>query len=75
VNFISAASILDVVFALTVRHSEPYSKVGRATTLCNISLDLCKDYLKQEIHVIIQSKHFCLLDFALRTWKLKYIKQ
>ena len=22
--------------------------------------------LKQEIHVIIQSKHFCLLDFSLR---------
>ena len=23
--------------------------------------------LKQEIHVIIQSKHFCLPDFSLRT--------
>ena len=28
--------------------------------------------LKQEIHVIIQSKHSCLLDFFLRIWKLKY---
>ena len=25
--------------------------------------------------VIIQSKHFCLLDFSLRIIKLKYIKQ
>ena len=32
-------------------------------------------YTDSEIHVIIQSKHFCLLDFFLRTWKLKYIKQ
>ena len=31
--------------------------------------------LKQEIHVIIQSTHACPLDFSLRTWKLKYIKQ
>ena len=30
--------------------------------------------LKQEIHVIIQSKH-SRLDFFLRIWKLKYIKQ
>ena len=28
-----------------------------------------------EIHVIIQSKHSCRLDFFLRIWKLKYIKQ
>ena len=27
------------------------------------------------VHVIIQSKHSCLLDFSLRIWKLKYIKQ
>ena len=27
------------------------------------------------IHLIIQSKHFCLLDLSLRIWKLKYIKQ
>ena len=26
-------------------------------------------------HVIIQSKHTCLLDFFLRIWQLKYIKQ
>ena len=25
--------------------------------------------------IIIQSKHSCLLDFCLRIWKLKYIKQ
>ena len=31
--------------------------------------------LKQEIHAIIQSKHSCRLDFFLRIWKLKYIKQ
>ena len=31
--------------------------------------------LKREIHVIIQSKHFCLHDFSLRIWKLKYTKQ
>ena len=31
--------------------------------------------LKQENRVIIQFKHFCLLDFFLRIWKLKYIKQ
>ena len=26
------------------------------------------------IHVITQSKHFCLLDFFLKIWKLKYVK-
>ena len=31
--------------------------------------------LMQEIYVIIQSKHSCLIDFFLRIWKLKYIKQ
>ena len=31
--------------------------------------------LKQEIHVIIQSKPFFPLDLSLRIWKLKYIKQ
>ena len=31
--------------------------------------------LKQDIHVIILSKHFCLLDFSLRILKLKDIKQ
>ena len=31
--------------------------------------------LKQEIHVIIQFKHSCPLEFSLRIWKLKYIKQ
>ena len=30
---------------------------------------------RQEIHFIIQSKHSGLLDFFLRVWKLKYIKQ
>ena len=30
---------------------------------------------KQEIQVIIQHKHFCLLDFSLTIWKLKHIKQ
>ena len=39
-----------------------------------IYLLYCVD-LKQEIHVIIQSKHSCLLDFSLRIWQLKYIKQ
>ena len=29
----------------------------------------------KKTHVIIQSKHSCLLDFSLRIWKLKYIKQ
>ena len=35
-------------------------------------------HLKQEIHVIIESKHFCLFDFSLRIrimGKLKYLKQ
>ena len=27
--------------------------------------------IQEEIHVIIQSKHSCLLDFSLRIWKLK----
>ena len=31
--------------------------------------------LKQENPVISQSKDFCLLDFPLRIWKLKYIEQ
>ena len=31
--------------------------------------------LKQEIHVIIRSKHSCILDFFPSIWKLKYIKQ
>ena len=31
--------------------------------------------LKQEIHVIIQSKHSCPLDASIRICKLKYIKQ
>ena len=36
---------------------------------------LCSYCKKQEIHAIIQSKHSCRLDFFLRIWKLKYIKQ
>jgi hypothetical protein len=27
------------------------------------------------MHVIIESKHFCFLDFSVRIWKLKYINQ
>ena len=32
-----------------------------------------QNILQQGIHVIIQSKHFCVLEFCLRIWKLKYI--
>ena len=31
--------------------------------------------LKHGIHVIIQSRHFYVLNLSLRTWILKYIKQ
>jgi hypothetical protein len=31
--------------------------------------------LKEEILVIIQSKHFCVLEFTLKALKLKCLKQ
>ena len=44
-SLISAASILDIILALIVQHSEPLSKVSRANTLYNFSLALIKDLL------------------------------
>ena len=53
-----------------------------------VALQLCPFYLvgyfsfkklfqeiKHEIHIIIQFKHYCLLDFSLKNLKLKYMEQ
>ena len=53
--------------------SESYEKVktfkylGSLLTNQNSIQEEIKCRLKQEIHVIIQSKHSCLLDLSLRT--------
>ena len=45
INFISDATIFDLVLALIVQHSALKSNVGRADTLYNLCLDLIKDLL------------------------------
>ena len=54
---------------------ETFKYFGSFFTNQNSIQEEIKCRFKQKIHVIIQSKHFCLLDFFLRIWKLKYIKQ
>ena len=55
--------------------SNSYEKVKTFKYLGSLVIN--QNSIQDEIkcrHVIIQSKHFCLLDFSLRIWKLKYIK-
>jgi len=51
-----------------------YKYLGSLLTNQNAIQDEIKCDSKQEIHVIIQPKHICLLDFSLRILILKYIK-
>ena len=44
-NLISSATILDLVLALIIQHSQSKSKIGRANRLYNLSFDPHKELL------------------------------